>query len=122
MRPHTRCDRNNGPRLRNGIYRVWYKGSAQGAAASLLVDGQFIACNGSHKLLGRYQDNNGRFTAALEAWRHTPGAPSPNRVELDHYHMILEGLSTGEVIAACAHVPELPGFALNIEYVWIGEV
>lgn len=108
--------------MRNGIYRVWYKGSAHGAAASLLVDGQFIGCNRTHNLLGRYQEQNGYFSATIEATRHTSGVTVPNNVELDTYRMRVEGLCTSEAVKARGTVEGMPGFALDIEYVWLSEV
>jgi hypothetical protein len=110
-------------RLRNGIYRVWYKGSGvHGAAATLLVDGEFIACDQSHTYLGRYTDENGRFSAEVLCRRHTDLPPAPEIPDIDIFHMQLEGLSSGEGAIVICKVPEKPGFSLDVEYAWSCEI
>jgi hypothetical protein len=109
--------------MRNGIYRVWFKGSGIfGTAAPLLVDGQFVACDRSHTYLGSYTDANGRFSAKVKASRHTVRPQFTDQPDLDEFHMNIEGGSTEETIAARTSVPEKPGFVLDVEYIWCSEI
>jgi hypothetical protein len=109
--------------MRNGIYRVWFKGSGvYGTAAPLLVDGQFIACDRTHTYLGSYTEENGNFTASVEVRRHTIRPQVTNQPDLDQFHMNIEGRSAGEIIAGRCTVPEKPGFMTDAEYIWCSEV
>ena len=109
--------------MRNGIYRVWFKGAGvYGTAAPLLVDGLFVACDRTHTYLGTYTDENGCFRADVKVSRHAFIAPSPDTPDLDEFHMTVEGGASKEIIAARASFPEKPGFVLDVEYIWVGEV
>jgi hypothetical protein len=109
--------------MRNGIYRVWYKGrNVHGAAAVLFTDGQYVSCDRTHRLLGRYTDRYGRFAAEVFCKRHTHLPPSPEIPDLDEFHMIMEGASSDEIAEVRAIVPEKPGFEVHVEYVWMCEV
>lgn len=109
--------------MRNGIYRVWYKGpNVHGATAVLFLDGQFIACDRTHSFLGQFKDQFGRFTAEVLCKRHTILPPSPEVPDLDEFHMMLDGASGDEIAAVRATIPEKPGLVLDVEYVWMSEV
>jgi hypothetical protein len=108
--------------MRNGIYRVWFKGSGvYGTAAPLLVDGQFVACDRTHSYLGSYTEENGNFTASVKVSRHTMMS-APDLPDIDDFHMNIEGRSTEDIVAARSTFPEKPGFVLDAEYIWCSEV
>jgi len=109
--------------MRNGIYRVWYKGSGvYGTAATLLIDGQFVSCDRSHTYLGTYTEQNGRFHADIKVGRHTARPPAADASELDEFHLKVDGGSSEEIIAARCTIAEKPGFTLDVEYIWVSEV
>ena len=109
--------------MRNGIYRVWYKGSGvYGTAAPLLVDGQFIACDRTHTYFGTYTDENERFHADVKVSRHTVRPPAVDLPDLGEFHLHIEGGSSEEIIAARCTVREKPGFVLDVEYIWVSEI
>lgn len=105
--------------MRNGIYRLWFQGSAEGAGATLFVDGQMIACDSTHAYLGHYKDMNGCFTAELRMTRHTMPLGGDQRPDDCVLH--LEGLAAEETVAARSTVAEMPDFETSVEYVWISE-
>jgi hypothetical protein len=109
--------------MRNGIYRVLFKGhNVHGAAATLFVDGHFISCDRTHNYLGHYTDQNGRFAAQVFCKRHTYLPPSPEIPDVDEFHMMLEGVASGDAALVRGTIPEKPGFVIDVEYIWMCEV
>jgi hypothetical protein len=109
--------------MRNGIYRVWYKNADnRGVAAVIMADGKFIACDRTHNFLGCYTDTNGRFAAEVEVSRHSRHCDRPEFPDLDVFHMIIEGRSSGESIVERCTFREQPGHSLDAELVWCSEV
>lgn len=105
--------------MRNGIYRVWIKGSVEAGAATLLIDGRFIACDSTHTYLGQYEVQSGHFTGDVELRRHTRLDPQDRRPDISMMH--LEGLASDETAALRASFPDKPDFCLEAEYVWVCE-
>jgi hypothetical protein len=109
--------------MRNGIYRVWYQNTVgSGSAAVILADGRFIACDRTHKFLGSYTESNDHFSAEVAISRHDLRASRPEFPDLDIFHMLISGLSTGETIAARCTYREQPGVSLDVKLVWCSEI
>jgi hypothetical protein len=109
--------------MRNGVYRVWYKGSGiEGTTATLLVNGEFIASDRTHSYLGSYTEVGEHFSADVKVSRHTLLTPSPEIPDLDEFHLHIEGGSTEEIIDGHCTVPEKPDFKLAVQYIWVSEI
>lgn len=109
--------------MRNGIYRIWYKGQdVHGSAAVILVDGAYISCNPEHTCLGEYTDTNGHFAAEVLCTRHSEAAPFPEKADLTEFHMIHKGHAAGESVTGRCTIREMPGFSMEVEYLWISDI
>lgn len=108
--------------MRNGFYKLWFKGSIEGASIAMLTDGDLIGCDPSHTFVGQYTVNNGRFHAEVVCQRHGMLSIPGEEQLLDEYHLIEDGGATSEVIESTATVPELPGFKLDMQYIWLCEI
>ena len=107
--------------MRNGIYRIWTRGT-HGEASGIVVlkDGTLFAADRQYAYNGQYRESGGRFTGTLLCTRLYPDRKA-NVPDRDRLHMRLEGASGREFAQLSGTIDEAPSFTLAAECAYLGE-
>lgn len=108
--------------MRNGIYRVWYKGPGlQGTTAVMLIGQDVFACDRTHTFVGTYKRERDWVTAEILCQRHSPHLKANLLAELNEYHLSLKGRAKDDLADLRGTIAEAPGVELEFQYIWLCE-
>lgn len=102
--------------MRDGIYRVWFKGpNGTSAGAMAFRGGDILGSDAAFAFVGRYQRVLGRVEGEILFTRLRPGQQTQGLPDRDSFHLILSGTPHGEVAALRGTVAEDPSYYLLCE-------
>lgn len=109
--------------MRNGIYRVWYKGSSGMSAGALAFrDGEVLGSDAAFGAVGRYNIQLGRLQGEVLFARLRRNATVVGLPDLDRFHLVLTGTPNGDIASLRGMVPELPDYYLLCELARVGDL
>jgi len=108
--------------MRDGIYRVWFKGPDGNSTGALAFrNGDILGCDSAYASVGHYSLHLGRLSGEMKYTRLNPAVKTGGLPDLDEFHLLLEGTPGRDVASLRGTIREIPAYYLLCEMAWVNE-